>query len=39
VPAKRLIAHGFGSARPITDNETAAGRGKNERIEFVIYLP
>jgi chemotaxis protein MotB len=36
VDPTRLTAEGFGEARPIADNATAAGRRKNRRVE--IYL-
>ncbi|WP_242395978.1 OmpA family protein [Anaeromyxobacter oryzisoli] len=36
VDASRLEAAGYGSARPVGDNRTAAGREQNRRVEFVI---
>lgn len=39
IPDIRLMALGFGAQRPIADNNTYAGRQKNDRIEFIIYLP
>ncbi|HET6173825.1 MAG TPA: OmpA family protein [Gaiellales bacterium] len=36
VPAKTLIAKGYGEAKPIASNSTAAGRSKNRRIEFTV---
>ena len=36
VELARLEAQGYGEERPITENRTAAGRGKNRRVEFVI---
>ena len=36
VPAERLEAVGYGEAKPISSNETAAGREKNRRVEFVL---
>ena len=35
-PPGRLIARGYGEARPIADNDTAAGRALNRRIEFTL---
>jgi outer membrane protein OmpA-like peptidoglycan-associated protein len=35
----RLKALAFGSQRPIADNRTNAGRLKNDRVDFIIYLP
>jgi outer membrane protein OmpA-like peptidoglycan-associated protein len=36
VAAERLSAKGFGPARPVADNATAAGREANRRVEFMI---
>lgn len=36
VPAERLVARGFGSNRPVADNDTAAGRATNRRIEYTV---
>jgi outer membrane protein OmpA-like peptidoglycan-associated protein len=36
VNAKRLIVKGYGEAKPIAPNTTAAGRQKNRRIEFTV---
>ena len=32
--AGQLVARGYGEAEPVADNDTAAGRARNRRIEF-----
>lgn len=32
----KLVAEGYGSAKPIASNDTAEGRAQNRRIEFVV---
>lgn len=39
VPPDRLAAIGYGEHRPIADNETEAGRGRNRRVTLVIAPP
>jgi outer membrane protein OmpA-like peptidoglycan-associated protein len=39
VPSDRLAGIGYGESNPIADNNTAAGREKNRRIEFVLGPP
>jgi OOP family OmpA-OmpF porin len=36
VDPKRLEARGLGAAKPMHPNDTAEGRAKNRRVEFVI---
>lgn len=36
VNPRRLVASGYGEYRPVTDNDTTAGRQKNRRVEIVI---
>lgn len=39
VSPNRLVAQGRGSADPIGDNSTAAGRALNRRVELFLYAP
>ena len=36
MPAKRLVASGYGEYHPIASNKTAAGRARNRRIEILL---
>lgn len=36
VPSGMLSAQGFGDSRPVANNDTAAGRAKNRRVEIVV---
>lgn len=36
IPDYRLIATGFGETQPVANNETAAGRARNRRIDIVV---
>jgi len=36
IPTYRLIATGYGETRPVSSNETQAGRARNRRIDIVI---
>ena len=39
VPRQRISIAGYGDTRPVTDNLTPEGRGKNRRIRAVIFKP
>jgi OmpA-OmpF porin, OOP family len=36
VDGRRLSARGYGQTRPLTDNDSEAGRARNRRVEFLI---
>jgi OOP family OmpA-OmpF porin len=36
IAAARLSVHGFGETRPIADNRSPEGRGRNRRVEIVV---
>ena len=33
---QRIETKGFGSSKPVADNSTEAGRGRNRRVEIVL---
>jgi peptidoglycan-associated lipoprotein len=37
IPLHRMQVIGMGSANPVDDNKTAAGRAKNRRVEILVY--
>jgi OOP family OmpA-OmpF porin len=38
IKRERLTATGYGEDKPIADNDTEAGRAKNQRVEFAVAL-
>ncbi|HCC85771.1 MAG TPA: hypothetical protein DEQ06_04115, partial [Porphyromonadaceae bacterium] len=36
VSGSRMVSEGFGSTQPVADNNTAAGRAENRRVEVYI---
>ena len=36
VPPERLVSRGYGATRPVTTNDTDAGRAENRRVQFQI---
>lgn len=39
IDTARVSSEGFGEAVPVADNGTAAGRAKNRRVEFKLFIP
>ena len=39
IDASRIAVEGHGSAEPMSDNDSAAGRSQNRRIEIVVTIP
>lgn len=39
VPKSRLSTAGFGSSKPIAQNDTEENRAKNRRVEFYMFVP
>ncbi|MBK9328826.1 MAG: OmpA family protein [Sphingobacteriales bacterium] len=38
IPASRLVSAGYGEAKPLADNKTAAGKAQNRRVEFNLLF-
>ncbi len=38
VKADRMVSKGYGETVPVADNNTAAGRTQNRRVEFIVYF-
>ena len=36
IATERIASHGFGESYPVADNETAAGRQQNRRVEIIV---
>jgi outer membrane protein OmpA-like peptidoglycan-associated protein len=35
-PAERVVSRGYGDTQPVADNNTAAGKAKNRRVEVIL---
>ena len=38
IAGDRITTHGYGEERPVATNDTAEGRAKNRRVEFLVSL-
>lgn len=38
IAAARMASAGYGETRPVTTNDTAAGRAQNRRVQFELYV-
>lgn len=38
IPEEKIRAVGCGAARPVASNATASGKGRNRRVEIVVYM-
>ncbi len=39
IPSRRITAIGLGETRPVADNDSAAGRQQNRRVEIIVENP
>ena len=38
IPDEQIKAAGYGESRPIAPNDSAAGKGKNRRVEIIVHM-